>query len=766
MDWFDGIISTVQAAAEVVAGTINSAISTVSNIASTAATIASSIIPSDIATAVVNTAVTVVNDASKAVSNATDWVISAGEQAIAATWEHDIIQRVTSYQETQAGMAQAAAMAARIAAAAAAARKAAEEAAAAALKTQETLTRQVGETTAIAITAAEMGGLGLRPPDLNGLMKMITDWIQNPALQLPTDPAFAAVAKLIWDAGRPLEETVRIIAAMHKFIYHISLIAGEPDSMSDDEIVLLAEAFLLPVPLLFGAAIALTDAVLVGALIATAVAIVLALWHRIGGKKPPKTERLVNAALGKTLSRPKTIEQLAAFAIKDPVKFVIYGKQMGQEKFFRVMQELKGAAGGDAAGKAIVTEIAKNTWMAKWAPLLLKMPKLLFTTGLTLAGFALVGLWGMKEIPEYPGFATWAAIEAENWPAAMESLERYERWTAEMEAWPPGRAILLLPVLGAALRAVLDSQAGQAKTFRAIIEQHLPQSAQVTVLVSPSNCRVTINGVPHAVRDSWRFELAPGQYLIEASKDGYISQSQRITLAAGEMHSPITFDLQQGASGAALVTISSYPSAEIWVSGTDTGRLTPTEMSFVPGRIDIELRQKGYRTEIVTLYLNEGRNDPVSVTLEADYQPKDETHAYVSIYVIPLGAYVFVNDVITRYPSPTHLDLPPGTYRITIRKSGYIDIEDSINVTAGETVRKEYVMEEKPTEAPPRVEVPPGEDVWNVTVETVPAGGRTFINGSLWRYPAPTVIPLLAGTYEFRFTLKGYKEVLKTYTIP
>ena len=504
----------------------------------------------------------------------------------------------------------------------------------------------------------------------------------------------------------------------------------------------------------------------IGTLLGLAVKYVLEFWH---GEKDPKKkpyEKLVNAALEEPAPVRKTIEELAAFALKNPKKFVEYGRQMGQQKFFQVMEKLKTAAGGREAGAMIVREVAANTWLARWGPWLLKLPRPLFHLAMFIAGASMAALFLIKEIPECPGFGTWAAIEAGNWPVAQVSNDRYKHWIDTIAATPLWAAIVRLPVVGPICQAVTSAQIDQQTTFDQVISSHLPETGTVEILVSPSNVRVVINGVPHQVRDSWRYELAPGHYRIAADKEGYISQVREIDLLPGETHAPVVFDLRQGEPAEGQIRIDCTPAAEIWIAGTDTGRQTPAEMSFVPGTVDIELRCNGYRTERRTLYISSGRNDPVSVTLLQETTPRQETHAYVSIYVIPLGAYVFVDGVISPYPSPTHLDLLPGTYTITVRKSGYVETRETITVSAGETKRLEFIMEEVSPEAPPAGVPLPGEDVWNVTIETMPSGGRTFINGSMWTYPAPTVIPLLAGTYEFRFTLKGYKEIIRTMPVP
>jgi len=610
----------------------------------------------------------------------------------------------------------------------------------------------LAEEEAAAAAAAAAGGIELRPATKEEWLQNFADWwtgITTPK----TDIAFVTwYHDVITEAGVTALDFIVPMNAIHKLIYGQSLYTDEPDEMTTFDYIEIAVFVLITVTAAYATLKPLVGADKLSTATTKGVKGSLDTYAAADFEAGGKGIRLMEAALENPATRGKTIYELADFAISKPAKAYKYYMNAGESKKLQWIRGLYETPEGAKVGGLFLNEAFREVPM--WLKFIKGAPKALQTmiiAGIFVWGSSFMVVHMRKEAPEPPRIAKYEAYELGQYDIAREGNELYEAIGSSLDEMWFSKLVERMPEFKTWLNTVRTSQRGDYEIEKKLLDGLLPMKAKVIVTVKPEGVYVYFNGVPQYVKGSWTFEKETGDYLIEAKKEGYETQKVEVTLVEGD-NPLISFELKEGAAKMGEITLDCSPQAEIWIKGTNSGWLTPHTFTFAPGTYGGEFKRAGYYTRPFTMYIGEGVNDPISLVLTPTAPTeREETTGYVSFYTKPMGAYVFIDGIVCKYPTPTGVDLPPGTHSILIRARDYTEVTDSIDVVAGETYRREYTLELLPPVVPPVV-----EKVWNVTVITIPEGARVYIDDALWTYPTPTVIPLLGATYIFRFEKSGY----------
>jgi len=196
---------------------------------------------------------------------------------------------------------------------------------------------------------------------------------------------------------------------------------------------------------------------------------------------------------------------------------------------------------------------------------------------------------------------------------------------------------------------------------------------------------------------------------------------------------------------------SSPRDAVIYLDGEDTGTLTPQLISDLsPGEHTILLKKEGYNDYEATETITAGE------TLEKYYimEKIPVTTGNIHIKSSPSEAEIFIDGHDTEKLTPEVItDLSPGEHTILLKKEGYNDYEATETITAGETLEKYYIMEEKaPTTG-------------NIYIKSDPTGARIFIDGEdTGKLTPETIKDLSLGEHEIKLTLPGYVDYVTTET--
>ncbi len=114
---------------------------------------------------------------------------------------------------------------------------------------------------------------------------------------------------------------------------------------------------------------------------------------------------------------------------------------------------------------------------------------------------------------------------------------------------------------------------------------------------------------------SWEGSLDPGSYLIEARKDGYISQRKSVTLAENQT---LEVNLPALIAKVGQLDVNYTPfDAEVWIDGKKAGTAPDLFKNLTLGNHKVEIRKEGYQSEMKTVTIAEGQMASLSGSLPA-----------------------------------------------------------------------------------------------------------------------------------------------------
>ena len=141
--------------------------------------------------------------------------------------------------------------------------------------------------------------------------------------------------------------------------------------------------------------------------------------------------------------------------------------------------------------------------------------------------------------------------------------------------------------------------------------------------------------------------------------------------------------------------------------------------------------------------------------------PPPSISPHLSILTIPAGAEVYINGVLLGNTPLESCEVKAGDLKIILKKTGYEDKEDEVEIKDGENKTLSYPLEEKLS--PPSVITKKNSFV---SISSDPEGGLIYINDKSIDKQTPVEnIELTPGTYTVKLTKNGYKDYSEKVTL-
>lgn len=141
-------------------------------------------------------------------------------------------------------------------------------------------------------------------------------------------------------------------------------------------------------------------------------------------------------------------------------------------------------------------------------------------------------------------------------------------------------------------------------------------SAKATLLVTcaTADADIYINDEKkEKTHKGWNGSLDPGNYLIEARKEGYITQKRSVTLSNNQN---LKVELPALVASTGLLDINYKPiRAEVLIDGEKKGTSPNLFSNLAVGNHRVEIRKEGYRSETMTVTIEEGQTTSLSGNL-------------------------------------------------------------------------------------------------------------------------------------------------------
>ena len=291
------------------------------------------------------------------------------------------------------------------------------------------------------------------------------------------------------------------------------------------------------------------------------------------------------------------------------------------------------------------------------------------------------------------------------------------------------------------------------------IEAPIPTTLGSLILsVEPADAIIEVAGQPE-ISGTGTFELAPGSYVIKASKENYWDKSSTAIIKAGKetKTSIILTELTKPAPEIppeevlGTLTISVTPEDAIIEVAGEAEIITSGTYDLKPGSYGVRALKEGFVTDIKTAIVSEKKDTAISFILEAVIPtPPITEKATITITSDPTNADVYIDGVYKWATTPYTILFDAGSYFIRVQKDGYYPVEVEIEVEAGEVAELPFVLEEIPEpEIPPYDYIPqtpyyptyePAEPYVPAYVSTPPAEIPPY-NYSALNPPAFSIAP-------------------------
>jgi len=274
-----------------------------------------------------------------------------------------------------------------------------------------------------------------------------------------------------------------------------------------------------------------------------------------------------------------------------------------------------------------------------------------------------------------------------------------------------------------------------------------PVKGLLLVTSEPSGCAISLDGLSLGVTPRLITTLdAKGTYKLRLEKAGYQPRTTEVKFSG---RTPLvkreSLILDSG-----ILEVKTQPAgASVMVNGLERGK-TPLKLSDIPkGRVAITLRKEGYKDVSRELTLKAGDVQNLNVTLEG---------IPGSLYLtsVPEGARFYI-DGSAQGKGPIELaNVAPGKYTVRAQMEGCADVEKTVYVGNGQSVRQEFRLESV---------------LGRLEVRTQPVGAQVFVDGKLYGTTRSasqssvsdvlTIEGLAEGEHTLILKRSGYAEVVK-----
>lgn len=252
----------------------------------------------------------------------------------------------------------------------------------------------------------------------------------------------------------------------------------------------------------------------------------------------------------------------------------------------------------------------------------------------------------------------------------------------------------------------LDVQEGERRTVVVDLAAAAPDTGGILVSSNINGAQVYVDGKKHPDTVPTLVEnLKPGKYTIELRAEGYTPAQQEVTVEAGK-NIKITVDLEPDAAAVAassgtLMILASEKEAEILVDGQPKGRAPVKVQGLVEGTHLVEARKAGFVTAEEQVPIKKGEFKTIKLTLK-EKPPARKTGA-IRVVSPVRGAEVFIDGTLAGKTPMLRHQLDPGPHFVTVRKSGYVELVQTVEVKPGDISEVKAELrkaDEVATEAP------------------------------------------------------------------
>lgn len=284
------------------------------------------------------------------------------------------------------------------------------------------------------------------------------------------------------------------------------------------------------------------------------------------------------------------------------------------------------------------------------------------------------------------------------------------------------------------------------ETFRATLNP-LGTISLVPANDGAQNAAVRVDGAPVGNLPH-RMQVQPGRHLVQVGREGYVTFSQWVELAGGQVLSlPVMLERDTPETGSLLVA-GDVSGAAIYVDGTPRGA-TPTVIDgLTAGNHLIEVRPNDAAMETFsqTVRIIAGERTNLNPVMRA---APAQTGSLRVLCNVPTAEILFDGELVGNPPASRE-NIPPGDHIVEARAEGYESAQQPVSIEAGQ----QRVISITLT----AVAAAPGRIVVNANVDNA----SVSVNGEEMGAPPVVVEGATQGTHAVIVRAPGHQEHRET----
>lgn len=268
-------------------------------------------------------------------------------------------------------------------------------------------------------------------------------------------------------------------------------------------------------------------------------------------------------------------------------------------------------------------------------------------------------------------------------------------------------------------RYLVELRLSNYETVRQVvnIDANLPRYPLATTLrkltgfwvvrSQPTGAEVSVDGISVGKTPLTLTSLSLGRHQANIVLPGYKSKTVLFELPN---RVPVVQEIELTSDSGGLSIESDPPGATVFVNNAEQGT-TPLELDRLSAgqTQSVTLRMAGYEEVTRTFNFTPGQKESLQIKLI----PLPGT---LSVYTLPAGARVYVDDEYQGDKDGVKLKLPAGSHRVRVELPGYKPMARTVEVPKGGSVAEEFrLLSNRGT----------------ITVVTTPPGTSVYIDGKL-----------------------------------
>ncbi|MEI6293068.1 MAG: PEGA domain-containing protein [Methanomicrobiales archaeon] len=296
--------------------------------------------------------------------------------------------------------------------------------------------------------------------------------------------------------------------------------------------------------------------------------------------------------------------------------------------------------------------------------------------------------------------------------------------------------------IGAATSTSTSPQAGNSYT-----------TGSIYCVSTPPGSSATLDGGEDQLFTPGTFSsVPPGVHNVMITMPGYQPTIKVVTVSVGTTQN-VNVDLARVISPGSISLSTTPKGVGFYVDDIYQGKTNQIVGNLAAGPHKVGIYEAGYDTWENTVTVTSGAITPVTVTLVPEKSP-DTGDLQVSSS--PSGASVYLNNNYRGITPPDDsldiVNLVPGSYTVSVKKSGYQDYATTVTIQAGKNVQMNAALQ--PASQSPTVA--------SAQISSAPGGADVYVNGAYMGITPLSFQKVQPGTYTIEIRMDGYTPYTTT----